>query len=118
MGAPGLRILADENVPLKVIKALESLGVKVLTVGDLGIRGTGDEEVLGTAAGLRVPLLSLDVKDFSRLHVSWLNGRMAHFGIILVSTKSLRTLGPGGVAARVVEVLGWYRGQTGWVHYV
>ena len=48
-----------------MIKALESLGVKVLTVGDLGIRGADDEEVLEAAAGLRVPLLSLDVKDFS-----------------------------------------------------
>ncbi len=71
----------------------------------------------GPPPDFRSPL-SIDVKDFSRLHVSWLNGRAAHFGVIPVSTRSLRTLGPGGVASKVTEVLGWYREHTGWAHYV
>lgn len=63
------RLLADENVPLAVVEALRSHGHDVVTLvgGELGI-GLSDAEVLARARGDGRAVLTLNRRDFFRLH--------------------------------------------------
>ncbi len=40
-----MRILADENIPLSVVKALREKGYDIVTLYDLGKKGITDEKV-------------------------------------------------------------------------
>ena len=63
------RLLADENVPLAVVEALRSHGHDVITLagGELGI-GLSDAEVLARARSDGRAVLTLNRRDFFRLH--------------------------------------------------
>lgn len=74
------RIYANENFPRKVVERLRELGHDVLTTKDAGNAGRGvpDEEVLAFAVGTGRALLTLNRRDFFRLH----RASQAHAGII------------------------------------
>ncbi|HRC86486.1 MAG TPA: DUF5615 family PIN-like protein [Thermoanaerobaculia bacterium] len=77
------RLLADENFPLPTVGELRRLGHDILTVQELGRGGEGwtDEEVLRYAASEERALLTLNRRDFFRLHAQDSN----HSGLILCS---------------------------------
>jgi len=74
-------LLADENFPLPVIHALRALGHDVQTLHDYGQSGQAlpDPEVLVFANVQQRALLTLNRRDFIRLHLQ----NAAHAGIIV-----------------------------------
>lgn len=74
------RLYANENFPRQVVEALGTAGHDVLTVQEAGNAGQsiGDENVLTFATQNDRAVLTLDRRDFIRLHRS----RPDHAGII------------------------------------
>jgi predicted nuclease of predicted toxin-antitoxin system len=74
-------LLADENFPLPVIHALCALGHDVHTLHDYGQGGQAlpDPEVLMLARAQQRALLTLNRRDFIRLHLQ----NSDHAGIIV-----------------------------------
>ena len=64
------RFLADENFPLPVVEALRVAGHDVLTLQEAGEGGWSvpDDEVLARATADGRTVLTLNRKDFFRLH--------------------------------------------------
>jgi len=77
------RLYADENFPLPVVQELRRLGHDVLTVHEAGKAGQSesDEVVLRFASADGRAVLTLNRKDFIRLHTRHAN----HAGIIACS---------------------------------
>lgn len=75
------RIYADEQFPLAVVKLLREMGHDVLTVQDAKQAGkkVPDQEVLKFATENNRAVLTLNRKDFIKLHYSTPN----HSGIIV-----------------------------------
>ncbi len=76
-----LRIYSNENFPIEVVLGLRELGYDVLTTRDAGRSGQRipDEEVLAFAISEKRAVLTINRKDFKRLH--WEN--QTHFGIVI-----------------------------------
>jgi predicted nuclease of predicted toxin-antitoxin system len=78
------RFYSDENVPSPVVQALRRLGHDVLTSYDAGNanRAVPDSEVLSFAASQSRILITLNRRDFVKLHRS---GAISHAGIVACS---------------------------------
>jgi len=78
-----LRLYSNENFPLPVVEELRRLGCDVTTVLETGRAGQAwpDEEVLRYASAENRVLLTLNRKDFFRLHVAY----PGHSGIVACS---------------------------------
>lgn len=74
-------IYSNENFPLPVVQGLRALGHDVLTIAETGQAGYAvpDAEVLAYASGLNRAVLTLNRKDFIRLHIA----SSHHAGIIV-----------------------------------
>ncbi|GAB4439263.1 MAG: DUF5615 family PIN-like protein [Anaerolineae bacterium] len=74
-------LYANENFPHKVVSALRILGHDVLTVQEAGNAGQGisDEEVLAFAIQSNRAVLTINRRDFIRLHSTYPD----HAGIIV-----------------------------------
>ena len=75
-----LRLYSNENFPLPVVEELRRLGCDVTTVLETGRAGQAwpDDEVLRYASGENRVLLTLNRKDFFRLH----RAQPSHGGIV------------------------------------
>jgi predicted nuclease of predicted toxin-antitoxin system len=64
------RLYADENFPLRVVQELRSLGYDVLTALEAGQANQriADADVLAFAASLDRAILTVNRRDFIRLH--------------------------------------------------
>lgn len=93
------RLYANENFPREVVEALRALGHDVLTVLEAGNAGQGvsDEEVLVFAAAQGRTAITLNHRDFIRLHLR----QPEHAGII-VCTQDIDTRGQ---AERIHEAI-------------
>lgn len=77
------RLYADEQYPLAVVKLLRAFGHDVLRAQEAGKAGLGipDEEVLAFAVSNNRAVLTLNRRDFGRLH----RLEPKHYGIIVCS---------------------------------
>jgi len=93
------RLYANENFPFRVVGALRSLGHDVLTVAEAGLAGRSvpDEEVLAFASREERALLTLNRRDFIRLH-----GRSSEHAGIIVCTLDADS---EGQAQRIHEAI-------------
>ena len=75
------RLFTDENFSLPVVRELRGLGHDVRTVAEAGLadRGVPDSEILTVASRDSRAVLTLDRRDFLRLHLT----RPDHAGIII-----------------------------------
>lgn len=92
-----MKIYADENFPFRTIIELRRLGHDILTaLGDKKAnKAISDNDVLAHADELKRAVLTLNRKDFKRLHEQNLN----HAGIILCTEDPDRI----GQARRISE---------------
>ena len=92
-----MALYADENFPLRVIEELRRLGIDVLTAFEDGRANQSltDQDVLSRAMELGRALLTLNRRDFKRLHFQMLD----HAGIIICTEDSDRV----GQAQRIVK---------------
>ena len=72
-------LYADEQFPKEVVAKLRLLGHDVLTVQEAGNRGDSDEQVVEFAAQQNRIVLTLNRRDFIRIH----RQVMTHAGIIV-----------------------------------
>ena len=70
---------ADENFPLPVVLELRRLGHDVLTVQEAGKNSDADAEVLTFALSQNRAVLTMDRRDFVRLH----RKGVVHAGIVV-----------------------------------
>ena len=77
------RLYANENFPRQVVEALRALGHDVLTVQEAGNAGEAisDEQVLAIATERDRTVITLNRRDFIRLHAL----RPSHAGIVVCS---------------------------------
>src|SRR5712692_11538911 len=80
------RLYADENFPFLVVEELRRYGHDVLTVQEAGKanRSTPDSEVLVFASSQQRTILTLNWKDFIRLH----SQKPDHAGIVVCSVDA------------------------------
>lgn len=71
---------ADEHVHEGIVVGLRRRGMDVVTVQDLGLEGTDDEDLLLIATRETRLMLTSD-KDFLRIHTKWLRAAKDHTGI-------------------------------------
>jgi len=81
-----VRLYADEQFPLRTVQYLRQLGYDVLTVQEAGNanRAIPDDAVLAFATQQKRAVLTLNRRDFIRLH----NQRSNHAGIIVCKDDS------------------------------
>ncbi|NLX96938.1 MAG: DUF5615 family PIN-like protein [Rhodopirellula sp.] len=86
------RLYANENFPLPVVEALRARGHDVLTTQEAGKANQGipDEDVLAYATAQSRAVITLNRRDFIRLH----HGCADHAGII-VCTADADYIGQG-----------------------
>jgi nucleoside-triphosphatase THEP1 len=89
------RLYADEQFPYEVVENLRTLGHDVLTVQEAGKANLKipDDEVLAFASSNERVILTLNRRDFKRLHRSTSN----HAGIIICTDDADRN----GLAERI-----------------
>ena len=75
------RLYADENFPWPVVELLRAEDHDILTILETGFAGVAvpDEEVLRTASALNRAVLTLNRRDFVRLHLE----NPEHSGIVV-----------------------------------
>jgi len=80
-----IKLYIDQDaINHRLIGALRSRGVSVMTVLDSGLVQKSDKEQLAFATKGGYALYTFNVSDFHRLHLSWAADGREHAGIILV----------------------------------
>lgn len=97
-------LLADENLPSLVSLELTRLGHDVLTMLQAGLAGQAisDEEVLRLATTMNRCVLTLNHKDFIRLHAV----NASHSGIIVCTFDKDFTMLANRIHQTIVEANG------------
>lgn len=80
------RLLADENLPFPTVNQLREYGYDVVTLLDMNLAGRAipDDEVLTLATSLSRCVITLNRKDFIKLH----NQQPDHAGILVCTVDS------------------------------
>ena len=79
-----IKLYFDEDaMHSRLVTALRSRGVTVVTVMDAGLAEKSDEEQLAFAAERGCVLYTFNVSDFYRLHTQWAGAGREHAGMIL-----------------------------------
>ena len=92
-----MTFLADENIPLEVVRQLREKGISILTLTQIA-RGSKDKEVIERAAKDNCIILTFD-KDFGELVFRY---RIKTYGIILLR---ITPRNPEYIADIIVKVL-------------
>lgn len=101
------RLYADENFPLQVVHSLRKLGHDVLTTPEAGLANQRieDSDVLSFASAERRAVLTINRRDFLRLHQQ----QPVHHGIIVCTADS----DIEGQAQRIHTAISAYTGLEG-----
>ena len=79
-----IKLYFDEDaMHSRLVTALRSRGVTVVTVMDAGLTEKADEEQLAFATERECVLYTFNVSDFYRLHTQWAGAGREHAGMIL-----------------------------------
>jgi hypothetical protein len=98
-----LKLLLDEMYPPALAEALRAAGIEVSTVGERGLGGRSDPDVLAAAAADGYVLLTENVSDFVRTAAERLTAGRHHAGVLIAlsSRFSRRPSGIPKIAAAV-----------------
>ena len=97
-----MALYADENFPLRVVEELRRLGIDVLTVFEDGRanQSTTDQAVLARAMELERAVVTLNRRDFKRLHIQ----SPEHSGIIICTQDPDRLYQAQAIAQSIADV--------------
>ena len=95
-------LYADENFPLRVVEELRKLGINVLTALEDGRANQSitDEDILGRATELGRAIVTLNRRDFKRLH----SQSPDHSGIIICTEDPDRLNQAQTIAQSIADV--------------
>lgn len=102
-----MKLYSDENFPLRTVTELRNVGHDVLTAyeDEKANQAISDEDVLARANHLERAVLTLNRKDFKRLHLKNSN----HAGIIICTEDADRI----GQAKRISKKIAEYEDLSG-----
>ncbi len=97
-----MKFYADENFPLRTVEELRILGHHVLTTFEDGKanQAVPDDEILVRAIELKRAVLTINRRDFKRLHEDDSN----HFGIVICTEDTDRAGQARRISDKVAEV--------------
>jgi len=97
-----MKIYADENFPFRTVIELRRLGHDVLTTlgDDRANQAISDKDVLTRATELKRAALTLNRKDYKRLHKQNLN----HAGIIICTEDADRIGQARRISEKIVKI--------------
>ena len=90
-----LRLLADENIPRKLVVLLKKLSIGVIRLQDLGVRGISGKELIDIAYRLKRTILTRD-SDFTTLDLL----PLIRSGVVYLSYQPSRDVIP-----RIAEMI-------------
>ena len=101
-----MKLLLDEMYPPALAEALRGSGIDASSVGERGLGGRSDPDVLAAAAADGSVLLTENVADFARLAAEHLTTGGHHPGVLIAlsSRFSRRPSGINAIAAAVRAV--------------
>ena len=101
-----MRILVDEMYPHALADSLWSAGIEAVTVADLRLAGTSDEEVFDTAIVGGYAILSENVGDFARIAAEHSAAGSHHPGVLIAlsSRFSRRPAGMQSLSAAIQAI--------------
>ncbi len=71
-----------------LVRGLRAAGFDVVTVAEVARRSLSDDEQLLYAASVERVLYTCNIRDFPRLHASWIGGGQHHAGIIVLADQA------------------------------
>lgn len=102
-----LKLLADENIPRRLVRLLQERGVDIIRLQDLGARGVDDLEVVRIANRLGRAILTRD-HDFALPHLL----SLVESGVIYISYQPSKNDIPD-VADRITALTRDYMPKPG-----
>ena len=78
----------NENIPYTIKPFLDELGINFIHTNDARNQGSLDEPQLEYASKNGYVLVTLNRRDFRRLHLDWISKKKVHTGIILLSPET------------------------------
>lgn len=101
-----MRLLLDEMYPAALAEALHAVGIDACTVGDLGLAGRSDPEILAAAVADGYTVLTENVADFAHVSAEHLTAGRHHSGVLIAlsSRFSRRRAGIGALVAAIHTV--------------
>jgi len=91
-----VRLLLDEMYPPALAQALRAEGIDASTVGEAGLAGRPDDEVVEAAAARHEVILTENVADFVRLAAERITAGGHHPGIV-IALSSRFSRRPSGI---------------------
>ena len=84
------KLFLDEDMHSGLVPAFRLRGVDAVHVRDLGREGMSDQEQLLEAARQGRALVTFNQKDYTSLHIEFLNQNIPHSGIIMGPQVSIK----------------------------
>ncbi len=113
-----MRLLLNEQINPQVAAVLRARGCDVSTAGDLGTRGSTDEEQLTAATHYRRALVTYNIGDFAVLAGEWARRGLTHWGIVLVSDRTLSQRSVGDLTRALERLVTEFSGEDALVDQV
>jgi predicted nuclease of predicted toxin-antitoxin system len=100
-----MRLLLDGHINPAVAKQLCDQGYDVVTVQEVRMRGSSDEELLSFASGAKRAIVTYNIRDFQILLADWHRAGRHHAGIIFVSERTATQTRPGLLVRALARLL-------------
>lgn len=113
-----MRLLLNEQINPNAAVVLRARGCDVATADDLGTRGATDEEQLAAAARNRRTLVTYNIADFAVLAGEWTRRGLTHWGIVLVSERTVSQRSVGDLSRALERLVTEFPGEDALVDQV
>jgi predicted nuclease of predicted toxin-antitoxin system len=105
----------EDSGQRRLIAALRSHGIDVVTSHDAGMNARDDESHLKLAAEEGRILVSANARDFALLHRRWLEQGRSHFGVLIIPQQRYST---GEIVRRMVRLTSSRFGMASGLYYL
>nr|BAL56314.1 hypothetical conserved protein [uncultured Acetothermia bacterium]BAL60144.1 hypothetical conserved protein [Candidatus Acetothermum autotrophicum] len=85
-----VKLYLDEMIPTDLARLLRQYSYDVITAQEAGMLGKADSEHLEYASAQDRALLTFNIRDFAKLHKTWLTEGKHHAGIIISPELEMR----------------------------
>lgn len=107
--------LDEDTINRRLIKALRSRDIDVLTAHEAGLVGASDQEHLDYASSIGRAVFTFNTRDFVRLHIEYVSVDRCHAGVIVSDQTHV-----GVILRRLLKLLNARSAadMQGWLEYL
>jgi hypothetical protein len=105
----------EDSAEHRLIAALRSHAINVVTALDEGMQARDDESHLRLASAQGRILVSANTRDFASLHRTWLEQGWSHSGILIIPQQRYST---GEIVRRILRVVSSRADFAGALYYL